>query len=34
MVEAIGYSNFFLFASLLGIPVIWLIFYLAKRLDT
>jgi MFS transporter, PAT family, beta-lactamase induction signal transducer AmpG len=33
MVEAIGYSNFFLFASLLGVPVIWLICYLAKRLE-
>jgi PAT family beta-lactamase induction signal transducer AmpG len=33
MVEAIGYSNFFLFASALGIPVIALIYFLSSRLE-
>ena len=32
MVEAIGYSQFFLFASLLGVPVIVLIYFLQKKL--
>ena len=33
IVEAIGYSSFFLAASLLGVPVIWLIHFLGKHLD-
>jgi len=33
MVEAIGYSHFFLFASALGLPVIALIYYLQKHLE-
>lgn len=33
MVEAIGYSQFFLFASALGLPVIALIYYLSSRLE-
>ena len=33
MVESIGYSYFFLFASLLGVPVIWLIHFLSSRLE-
>ena len=33
MVDSIGYSYFFLFASLLGIPVIWLIHFLSSRLE-
>ena len=32
MVESIGYENFFLFASLLGVPVIVLIYFLQSRL--
>lgn len=32
MVEQLGYSNFFLFASCLGLPVIVLIWYLQRRL--
>ena len=32
MVEAIGYSNFFLVASLLGVPVVWLIYFLGQHL--
>ena len=33
LVESIGYSNFFLFASVLGVPVIVLIYFLSSRLD-
>ena len=33
VVEAIGYSQFFLLASLLGVPVILLIWFLQKRLN-
>ena len=33
IVEAIGYSSFFLIASLLGVPVIWLVYFLSKRLE-
>lgn len=33
LVESVGYSNFFLFASALGIPVIALIYYLQKHLE-
>jgi len=33
LVESIGYSNFFLLASVLGLPVIILIFYLRHRLE-
>ena len=32
IVDSFGYTNFFLFASLLGVPVIFLIMYLQKRL--
>jgi MFS transporter, PAT family, beta-lactamase induction signal transducer AmpG len=32
IVDNIGYSNFFLFASLIGIPVLWLIFLANKHL--
>lgn len=32
MVDFIGYTYFFLFASVLGIPVIWLIYFLSSRL--
>lgn len=34
MVEQVGYANFFLFASCLGIPVIVLIWYVQRRLQT
>ena len=33
LVESMGYSNFFLFASLLGLPVIWLIYFLKGKLE-
>jgi len=33
IVDAIGYSNFFIFASALGLPVIALIHFLSKRLE-
>ncbi|MBT5032006.1 MAG: MFS transporter [Proteobacteria bacterium] len=33
IVEAIGYSSFFLIASLLGVPVVWLIYFLSKSLE-
>ncbi len=33
IVDAYGYTNFFLFASALGVPVIFLIRFLQKRLD-
>ena len=33
MVEAIGYSNFFLFASVLGVPIIILIYFLQDKLQ-
>lgn len=33
IVDAYGYTNFFLFASALGVPVIFLIRYLQKRLE-
>ena len=32
LVESIGYSNFFLFASILGLPVIVLIYFLRDKL--
>ena len=32
IVENIGYTNFFLFASLLGVPVLLVIFYIKKYL--
>lgn len=32
LAESIGYSNFFLFASILGLPVIWLIYFLRDKL--
>ena len=32
IVENIGYTNFFLFASLLGVPVLLVIFYINKYL--
>ncbi len=32
IVENIGYTNFFLFASLLGVPVLLVIFYVKKYL--
>ena len=32
MVESIGYSNFFLFASILGLPVIALIYFLRNKI--
>ncbi|RBP47086.1 PAT family beta-lactamase induction signal transducer AmpG [Arenicella xantha] len=33
IVEAYGYSNFFIFASALGIPIIGLIYFLSSRLE-
>ena len=33
LVDMMGYSNFFLFASLLGVPVIALIYFLQSRLE-
>lgn len=33
LVEAYGYSNFFIFASALGLPIIALIYYLSSRLE-
>lgn len=33
LVDMFGYSNFFLFSSLIGIPVIILIIYLSKKLE-
>ena len=32
LVESMGYSYFFLFASILGVPIIWLIHFLTSRL--
>ena len=33
LVESFGYVNFFLFASILGVPVIGLIYYLQRHLE-
>lgn len=33
LVESMGYSNFFIFASLIGLPVAFLIVFLSKRLQ-
>ncbi len=33
LVDTFGYANFFLFASLLGVPVIFLIYFLRNRLE-
>jgi len=33
LVELLGYENFFLFASVLGVPVIMLIYFLQGRLE-
>lgn len=33
LVDQLGYPNFFLFTTLLGLPVIWLIWFAAKGLD-
>ncbi len=33
IVESIGYSNFFLFASLMGVPVLFLLYFLNKHIQ-